>query len=141
MIEASVNEHIRERWVDGSIYDSDGNEASIGILFEKEGVFFQKARKSDKAGGVMMFRQMLGVTNGISQLQIMDNCRETIRTLPMLQVDPHNPELYLSKGGVEDHCADCCYMGARKNLPTPEESRTLGKTRKAPRSWGKGGWR
>lgn len=140
-IEAAVGEHVTERWVDGSIYDSDGNEASIGLLFEREGVFFQKARKTDKKGGVMMFRQMLQVVNGVSQLQIMDNCRNTIRTLPLLQVDPHNPELYLSKGGVEDHLADCCYMGARKNLPTPEESRMFKVSSQSKRNWGKGGWR
>lgn len=139
-IEARTGEHIIERWVDGSIYDGDGNEASIGTLFEREGVFFQKAVKRNKAGGIQMFRNFLQVTNGTSRLQIMDNCRHLIRTLPNLQVDPHNPELYLSKGGIEDHLADCCYMGARKNLPTQDELKTF-KAKAPRRAWGKGGWR
>jgi hypothetical protein len=140
-IESRTQEHIIERWVDGSIFDNDGNEASIGTLFEREGVFFQKAAKRNKAGGIQMFRDYLRVVNGISRLQIMDNCRHLIRTLPNLQVDPHNPELYLSKGGVEDHLGDCCYMGARKDLPTQEERRMLVTNRPARRGWGKGGWR
>lgn len=138
-IEASCNEHVTERWVDGSIYDNDGGDASIGKLFESEGIFFERARKTDKVGGVQMFRQMIAVTNKISQLQFMDNCRNLIRTFPLIQVDPRNPDIYLSSG--EDHLADCLYMGARKNLPSPGESRIFKGNQGARRSWGSGGWR
>jgi len=140
-IEAGVGEHISERWVDGSIYDADGADASVGQMFEQEGVFFQKATKKNKAGGIQIFRSLLQVVNGVSRLQIMDNCRNLIRTLPALQVDPHNPEQYMSKNQVEDHLADCCYMGARKNLPTPEEARMFNQRMNRSHSWGKGGWR
>lgn len=139
-IEYAAGEHIFERWVDGSIYDGDGGEASIGVLFEREGVFFQKAKKRDKPGGITLLRQMMQVINKQSLLQIMDNCRDLIRTIPDMVVDPHSPGQYLSKN-VEDHLVDCLYMGCRKNLPSPEDLRMMRVDAVPSNQWGSGGWR
>jgi hypothetical protein len=139
-LEAKKQEHITERWADRSIFDGDGQEATIGGMFEKEGVFFKKARKDKKAGSIQILRGYMQVRNGVSQFRIMDNCRYAISTLPTLQVDDHNPELYDTKG--EDHAVDMILYAFRKDMPSQDDLRTLANITKRPQpSYGKYGWR
>ena len=86
-----------------------------------------------------MFRRMIAVTNGVCQLQVMDNCRYTIRAIPAAQTDPHLPEQYDTKG--DDHPLDAICYGCRKNVLTPEEMRSLDVTQHVTKAWGSGGWR
>ena len=122
-IEARAMEHISDRWADLSIFDNRGGETSIGDDFEKEGVFFQKAQKHRKKVSIQMFRSKLAITNGICQLQIMDNCKVTIRTLPSVQTDPNDPEQFDTKG--VDHAWDACCYGVRQNIVSADELRDL----------------
>ena len=135
-IEAQFGEHISDRWVDGQIFNEEGQAQTTGDLFADEGVFFQKVNKREKKNSISMFRQDLAVVNGQCRTKIMDNCRHLIRTLPSIESDPHDPEVYDTKG--EDHLLDaCCYL-YRGNLSVADSLLTLGR---GPRSYGKGGWR
>jgi len=139
-IEALAGEHITERWGDNSIWNEDGGTGSIGDEFTAEGVFFQKVRKHDKKQGIQMLRGWLTSINGVSQLQIMDNCRNLIRTLPGLQVDPNNPEVFDGRG--EDHPVDAAIYGCRKNLLSESDLLMLDSSRqRTARLYGSGGWR
>jgi len=111
--ERQRGEIITERYADPSIFSSDGHEVSIDGLFTGEGVIFQPSGRRDKEARVALMRQYLAVTNGMARLRIMDNCIHTIRTLPMLQFKPNNPELYDTDG--EDHAADAISYGLWKN--------------------------
>lgn len=136
-LEAMHGEYVSERWVDGSIFDEDGGYGtSVGDIFADEGVMFQKANKRQKKNSIQLFRQDLAVVNGQSRLRIMDNCRSLIRTLPAIQSDSHDPEVFDTKG--EDHLLDaCCYL-YRGNLSVADSLLMLGP---GPRAYGKGGWR
>jgi len=136
-IEAQHGESVHERWVDGSIFiEEAGTGRSVGDIFADEGVIFQKANKREKKNSIFLVRQDLAVINGQSRLRIMDNCRHTIRTLSTIQADPHDPEMYETKG--EDHLLDCaCYL-YRGNLSVANSMPIMGS-----RTWtyGRGGWR
>lgn len=138
--ESDRGSHITERWVDKSIFDGEGHEATISGLFEKEGVFFKKARKDKKESSIQILRSYMQVRNGISQFVIMDNCRFTIGSLPGLQTSQLNPELYDTKG--QDDAADMILYAFRKDMPSQEDMRTLANTLHKPQtSYGKYGWR
>lgn len=141
LIEAQHEEHITERWADYSIFDDNGGEQSIGDSFDTEGICFEKAKKANKAYSVQLLRQLLQVRNGISQLQIMDNCPYTIDTIPFIQSDPHKEGQYDTRG--DDHPLDSLLYGCRKNVPSMEEGLILQRegVRRQARSFGSGGWR
>lgn len=139
-IEARAGEHITERWGDTSMWNEDGGVATIGDEFAGEGVFFQKVRKYDKKEGIELLRSKFTVINGVSQLQVMDNCRHFARCIPLLQVDPHNPMVYDTRG--EDHIAEAAIYGLRKNLPGKDDFLMLDLNRqRTARLYGSGGWR
>ena len=138
-IEARTEEHLSERWADKAIYDDDGGENSIGKIFENEGIFWRKARKDKKASSITMLRSLMEVRNGVSQIQIMDNCRYLIATLPALQTSPLHADQYDTNG--PDHAVDSLLYGLRKDLAAQEDLDALAHRRARPQhTWGPYGW-
>ncbi len=118
-IERKRGEYIRERYLDIGCFSAQPNEVAEAQIFQKNGVTFQRSVKKDKRGGIENLREYLKVVNGVSRLKIMDNCKNLIRTLPRLQYDRHNPDLYDTDG--EDHATDALLYLVRRNTPTEEE--------------------
>jgi hypothetical protein len=134
-IEADHKEWILERWMDRSCFDTTGHEVTIAQEFAKQGVHFRPAHKANKVGAINRLRELLKVVNGMSRLRVMRSCKNLIRTLPMLQVDPKYPEQYDTKG--EDHAVDALIYGTRRNvadIDNQQRSKLLGfNTRRAAR--------
>lgn len=103
--ERSREDFIHERYADPSIFGDHGNIMTISNLFVKEGVIFQPGGRRDKEARIALLRQFLTVTNGQTRLKIMANCKNLIRTIPLMMFDEKNPAQYDSK--LEDHPVDC----------------------------------
>lgn len=115
--ERSRNEVVDERYLDSSCFAGHGHEMTIAQSFAKEGVVFQPAVRSNKAGSINIFREYLKVVNGNSRIKFMQSCENTIRTIPTMQFDSKDKEQYDSKG--EDHPTDCCLYLMRMNTDAP----------------------
>lgn len=87
---------------DPSCWKVDGG-ASIAQRMLDGGVRFKQADNS-RINGWDQVRQRLVGEDGIPMMYFFDTCRDTIRTLPALQHDGHNPEDLDSD--MEDHAAD-----------------------------------
>lgn len=141
-IEARAMEYIPRRWADNNVFDDRLGEASAGDIFAREGVIFEKAQKSNKKLSIDLFRSKLAIINGTSQLKFMDNCRVGIRTIPAVQTDKNNTELYDTHG--VDHAFDAALYGIRQNIMSGDELLELNsgyKLNAARQATGRYGWR
>lgn len=83
---------------------------SIGETMLRHGVIFRRAdnsrtSKDKKMGGWDQLRaRLVGDGDGRPMIYFCANCRDLIRTLPMMQHDDHNPEDLDTDG--EDHAVD-----------------------------------
>jgi hypothetical protein len=83
---------------------------SIGETLQRHGAVFTRADNSrvsrdKRMGGWDQLRARLkGDDDGNAMIFLFDHCLDSIRTLPMMQHDPHNPEDLDSDG--EDHAVD-----------------------------------
>lgn len=95
---------------DPSIFREDGGP-SIGERMRRAGTQWRPADNARVPGsGAMggwdqMRARIMGDERG-PQLFVFDTCRDFIRTIPVLQHDPHKPEDLDTEG--EDHVADEC---------------------------------
>jgi hypothetical protein len=102
---------------------------SIGETLVRHGATFRRAdnarRSTDKRmGGWDQLRARLkGDSDGHPMLFLSEHCRDLIRTLPMLQPDPHNAEDVDTD--MEDHAPDACRYAclSRPFLQRPEKAR------------------
>lgn len=89
---------------------------SIAEQMAKEGVFFQRAdnRRTPHAGAQsgwdLMRARLRGDAQGNPMLVFTTDCPNAIRTIPVLQHDPLNPEDLDTK--AEDHAADAVRYGS-----------------------------
>jgi hypothetical protein len=111
--ERQKGEFISERYSDPSIFSKMGHEVTIGGLFAAEGVVFQPSGRRDKEGRIALFREYLQIVNKQSRIILMNNCRNTIRTIPQMMFDKSNPAVFDTK--LEDHCLDTILYGLSKN--------------------------
>lgn len=102
--EMDRGEYIIERYMDPSCFSKDGHEVSIADIFRQNQLHFQPGPRRNKEGRISLLREKLKVVNNNSQLKVFDSCYHLIRTLPRLQFDPVNPQLFDSKS--EDHAVD-----------------------------------
>jgi hypothetical protein len=85
---------------------------SIAHAMHKAGVSFRRAdntrvaRKGSMGGWNEMRQRIDGESDERPMLVVFETCRDFIRTLPVLQHDPMNPEDLDTDG--EDHAADDC---------------------------------
>lgn len=61
------------------------------VLFDEGGVRFTKTSNDREAGWLCIKELLKKDANGESRLKIFRNCREIIKCLPMLQIDPDKP--------------------------------------------------
>lgn len=113
-IERDAGEYLTERYLDASSFAPHGHDVSIAGIFAHNGVHFQPSVKHHKRDSIENVRTFMKVVNGKSILRFMECCHHTIRTIPKLQIDKNNPELYDTGG--EDHAVDAILYGMRKYL-------------------------
>jgi hypothetical protein len=98
--------YIEDGVADYSIYNDDGNENSIGGLFEKEDIFFDKCVKNRVAGVNAMIEIMQNTIEHDHDLRHIyvfgDNCPFWIENVFSLEYDPKSPDDVKTKG-VPDH--------------------------------------
>lgn len=88
---------------DPAIWDAETGE-SIADTAAKHQVYFAKADNS-RINGWMQFHYRLAFDkNGYPMMYVFENCKDFIRTIPLLQYDEHKPEDLDTDG--EDHIAD-----------------------------------
>lgn len=122
--ESMAGEDIRERWLDASCFDKQGNEETIADVFAKNGIHFEPSNKKNKRFSIDRLRDYLKVTNGRSAIHIMESCPNLIRTLPTLQVDRANPDQFDTAG--DDHATDSMlYLIRRGQKSADENARSL----------------
>ena len=101
--DANLKGKLIHRVGDPAIWGSDGTE-SIGILMERQGVYFEKGDNSRIAGKMQIHHRLAFDDNGIPMLYIFNTCKHLIRTLPSLVYDERNVEDVDTDG--EDHAYD-----------------------------------
>ena len=102
---------------DPAIWSTQGGE-SIGSLFERERIYFEKG-VNDRLNGKMQVHHRLAFDeNGWPMLYIFDTCKHLIRTLPGLVYSETDPEDVDTDG--EDHAYDeLRYMCMRYVISAP----------------------
>lgn len=99
--------------LDGACFDPTGRDKSIADQFAEYGVLWARSVKSGERGriahGAQALRSKLDFERDASgkvtrppRTRFFSTCVHTIRTLPTLVHDPHNPENYAG----EDHAVD-----------------------------------
>lgn len=90
---------------DPAIWNNTGSaEGSIAEMMEKCGVYFEKGNNSRLAGKMQVHYRLAFDDEGIPMIYFFENCRNIIRTLPMLVYDSVNPEDVDTR--QEDHLYD-----------------------------------
>ena len=88
---------------DPAIWDASHGE-SIADTANKHKVYFQKGDNKRLAGWLQMHYRMTFDENGYPMMYIFNNCKDFIRTIPLLMYDDNKPEDINTK--LEDHIAD-----------------------------------
>lgn len=131
-----LNDKLAYGVADPSIFREDGGP-SIGERMRRTGVHFRPADNSRVPGhGAMggwdqMRARIAGDERG-PQLFVFDTCRDFIRTVPVLQHDPHKPEDLDTEG--EDHVADEARYAC---MSRPWVSQPAVPSRNPPDLWGR----
>lgn len=117
--------YLKGRYIDGvadpSIWDGSRGE-SVYEAALRNGIDFQKGVNDRIAGWMQMHYRFQFDDKGKSRMYIFKNCKNTIRTLPLLMYDEHKPEdLDTSQ---EDHIADAIryFCMARPIKPIEKET-------------------
>lgn len=77
---------------------------SVADAAEKYGIYFEKGDNKRLAGWLQVHERLKFDENGIPMLYFFKNCKNMIRTLPILQYDEHKVEDVNTS--QEDHAAD-----------------------------------
>ena len=103
---------------DTAIFYSDrGSDGSVAYLMEREGVYFDKARK-DRLSGLMQFHNRLAFDdNGIPMFYVFNTCKNFIRNIPNLVYDQKKVEDVDTS--AEDHDYDMARYVMMSNPITP----------------------
>ena len=88
---------------DPSIWNGNGGP-SIADMAMKHHVYFQPGDNERIPGWMQVHYRLQFDENGYSRMYVFDNCRDFIRTMPLLLYDPHKPEDLNTE--MEDHIAD-----------------------------------
>lgn len=96
----NIKDHKINRVGDPAIWASQGTE-SIGVLMERERVYFEKGNH-DRINGKMQCHHRLAFDDrGMPKFQVFNTCKHFIRTVPNLVYDETNVEDVDTDG--EDH--------------------------------------
>ncbi len=100
--EQEKGEVIRYGSADPSIFIRNGGPSIAESMLAK-GCMWRRA-DNRRISGWEMLRQRLSGVDGVPMLYFLENCEDSIRTIPVLQHDDGNPEDLDSE--AEDHAAD-----------------------------------
>lgn len=110
-----------QRVGDPAIWGSDGTE-SIGSLFERERVYFEKGDNARIDGKMQLHHRFAFDDNGVPMLYIFNTCKHFIRTVPNLVYDETDVEDIDTDG--EDHIYDeCRYVCMKNPIAAPIKSK------------------
>lgn len=84
---------------DPAIWDESRGE-SIAQTMERHGLYFDKGDHTRIAGKMQVHYRLAFDGNGKPMMQVFETCKDTIRTMPELLEDEHNPE------DVDTDCED-----------------------------------
>jgi len=101
---------------DPAIWGSDGTE-SIGALFERERVFFEKGDHARIDGKMQVHHRLAFDEGGVPRLYVFNTCKHFIRTVPNLVYDETDVEDIDTDG--EDHIYDELRYVCMKNPIAP----------------------
>lgn len=94
------------------------------VLYKSNRTMFNECSKGREMGAEAFRQRLLGHTNKkgerIPAIRFFSTCIHTIRTVPMLTHDLHQPEKYNTSG--EDHCADAIVYGCLSRPYTPQKN-------------------
>lgn len=107
---------------DPAIWGSDGTE-SIGALFERERVYFEKGDHARIDGKMQMHHRFAFDEEGKPMLYIFSTCRNFIRTVPNLVYDETHVEDIDTDG--EDHIYDMARYVCMKNPIAPRINKAV----------------
>ena len=88
---------------DPAIWDGSRGE-SIAAIGERLGIYFEKGENKRLPGWMQLHYRLRFDEEGLPMLYLFTNCTAAIRTLPLMQYDPHSPEDVDST--LEDHAPD-----------------------------------
>jgi hypothetical protein len=109
---------------DPAIWNAEYGE-SIAETASKRGIYFAKGDHERLAGWMQMHYRLFFDEHGHPMMYIFRNCKNTIRTLPLLMYDEHKPE-DVETDNSEDHIADairylCMSRPIKPRLATPKD--------------------
>lgn len=104
---------------DPAIWGSQGTE-SIGAIFRREGIFFQKAVNDRINGKMQVHHRMAFDERGKPMLYVFNTCRHFIRTVPALVYDQSDVEDVDTDG--EDHIYDELRYACMRHPISPREN-------------------
>lgn len=102
---------------DPAIWGSDGTE-SIGALFERQGVYFDKGDHARIDGKMQVHHRLAFDEEGLPLLQVFSTCKHFIRTIPALVYDESDVEDIDTEG--EDHIYDELRYVCMRNPIAPQ---------------------
>jgi hypothetical protein len=88
---------------DPSIWDGSRGIAIVEEA-EKQGIFFEKGVNDRIPGWMQVHERLRFDENGKAMMYIFNNCKDAIRTIPLMMYDEHKPEDLDSD--LEDHICD-----------------------------------
>ena len=106
---------------DPAIWGSDGTE-SIGALFERERVYFEKGDHARIDGKMQIHHRLAFDEEGWAMLYVFSTCKHFIRTVPNLVYDQTNVEDIDTEG--EDHIYDELRYVCMQNPIAPRPRKT-----------------
>lgn len=104
---------------DPAIWGSQGTE-SIGAIFRREGIYFQKAVNDRINGKMQVHHRMAFDERGKPMLYVFNTCRHFIRTVPALVYDQADVEDVDTDG--EDHIYDELRYACMRHPISPREN-------------------
>ena len=107
---------------DPAIWGSDGTE-SIGALFERERVYFEKGDHARIDGKMQVHHRLAFDENGWPMLYVFSTCKHFIRTVPNLVYDEKDVEDIDTDG--EDHIYDELRYVCMKNPIAPRPRKVI----------------
>lgn len=124
IIKREKGEHMQYGVADPAIYIRDGGP-SIGEEMAKEGCTWRRADNKRIPGWEQLRLRLVG-QNDVPMLYFLENCVDTIRTIPVLQHDDKDMEDLDTEG--EDHAADETRYAAMSRPWIPEPIKVMTKS-------------
>ena len=113
---------------------------SVADIFAEHGVYLTKT-SNDRVDGWMAVKEWLKVRDGEPRLRFFPNCRNIIRTLPLLQYDEKKPNDIANTPHELTHAPDalrgfCVYWTASGAAPAePQREKLIDKLNGKKRHW------